>query len=125
MNRQLRHISVVALILLAALLVSTTCWQTSAQPALAARKNRSVTHMARLAIDRGQIIAADGTVLAENRKTHKHGLTIFNRVYPQNDLAPQVIGYSTNAGTTAGLEQALDDYLTGANTNLSSTFKQE
>jgi len=30
----------------------------------------------------------------------KHGLTIFTRHYPQNDLAPQVLGYATPAGTT-------------------------
>ncbi len=36
-----------------------------------------------------------------------------------------MIGYSTKAGTTTGLEQTLDDYLTGANTNLTNTFKQE
>jgi peptidoglycan glycosyltransferase len=125
MNKQLRHVSVLALVLLAALLVSTTYWQTWAQADLAARKDNSVSLIQRLTVDRGKILAADGTVLATNRTTHKHGLTIYTRVYPQNDLAPQVIGYSTNAGTTTGLEQSTDDYLTGANTNLSNTFKQE
>jgi peptidoglycan glycosyltransferase len=125
MNRQLRHISVVSLILLAALLVSTTYWQTWAQADLAARKDNSVSLIERLTVDRGKILAADGTVLADNHRTRRHGLTIFTRRYPQNDLASQVIGYSTNAGTTTGLEQTLDDYLTGANTNLTNTFKQE
>ena len=36
-----------------------------------------------------------------------------------------MLGYATAAGTTTGLEQSLDDYLTGANTNLTNTFKQE
>ena len=36
-----------------------------------------------------------------------------------------MVGYATDAGTTTGLEQSLDDYLTGANTNLTNTFKQE
>ena len=31
-------------------------------------------------------------------------------------------GYATKAGITTGLEQSLDDYLTGANTNLTNTF---
>src|SRR4029077_1723882 len=66
-----------------------------------------------------------GTVLATNRKHRKRGITIYTRHYPQNDLAPQVIGYSTKAGTTVGLEQSLDDYLSGVNTNLTNTFKQE
>jgi peptidoglycan glycosyltransferase len=124
-NKQLRHLSVFALVLLAVLIGATTYWQTWAKADLAARKDNSVSLIERLTVDRGKILAADGTVLAENRKTHKHGLTIFTRHYPQNDLAPQVIGYATNAGTTTGLEQTLDDYLTGANTNLSNTFKQE
>ena len=125
MNKQLRHVSVFALVLLAILLGATTYWQTWAQADLAARKDNSIKVIERLTIDRGKILAADGTVLASNRSSHKHGLTIFTRHYPQNDLAPQVIGYATPAGTTTGLEQTLDDYLSGANTNLTNTFTQE
>ena len=125
MNRQLRHISVVALVLLAALLVSTTYWQTWAQADLAARNDNSVSLISRLTVDRGKFVASGGTLLATNRRHHRHGITIYTRHYPQNDLAPQVIGYATPAGTTAGLESSLDDYLTGANTNLSNTLQQE
>ena len=125
MNKQLRHVSVLALVLLAVLIGATTYWQTWAKADLAARKGNSVSLIERLTVDRGKILAADGTVLANNRKSRKHGLTFFTRHYPQNDLAPQVVGYATNAGTTTGLEQSLDDYLTGANTNLTNTFKQD
>jgi peptidoglycan glycosyltransferase len=125
MNKQLRHVSVFALVLLAVLIGSTTYWQMWAKADLAARKDNSVSLIERLTIDRGKILAADGTVLANNRKTRKHGLTIYTRHYPQNDLAPQVLGYATDGGTTTGLEQTLDDYLTGANTNLTNTFTQE
>src|SRR5436309_13221596 len=118
MNKQIRHISVVALVLLAVLIVSTTYWQTWAKADLAAREDNQVSLIERLTVDRGKILAADGTVLANNRRTRKHGLTIFTRHYPQNDLAPQVLGYATQAGTTTGLDQTLDDYLTGANTDL-------
>jgi penicillin-binding protein A len=124
-NKQLRHVSVFALVLLAVLIGATTYWQMWAKADLAARKDNSVKLIERLTVDRGKILAADGTVLANNRKTRKHGLTIYKRHYPQNDLAPQVIGYATNVGTTTGLEQTLDDYLTGANTNLTNTFTQE
>jgi peptidoglycan glycosyltransferase len=123
-NTQIRRVSVVALVLLATLIVSTTYWQTWAVGSLNAQKDNALQTVARLTIDRGKIIAADGTVLANNRVSHKNGLTIYTRHYPQNDLAPNVTGYSTNAGTTTGLEQSLDDYLTGANTNLSNTFTQ-
>ena len=125
MNKQLRHVSVFALVLLAVLIGATTYWQTWAKADLAAREDNSVSLIERLTVDRGKILAADGSVLANNRKTRKHGLTIYTRHYPQNDLASQVLGYATNVGTTTGLEQTLDDYLTGANTNLTNTFTQE
>ena len=124
MNKQLRHVCVTALILLAVLIVSTTYWQTWAVGGLANRKYNATELIARQTVDRGKILAV-GNLLATNRRHHKHGVTVFTRHYPQNDLAPQVIGYATSAGTTTGLEQSLDDYLTGANTNLSNTFKQE
>jgi penicillin-binding protein A len=124
-NTQLRHISVVALVLLAVLIVSTTYWQTWARADLANRKDNTTALVARLTVDRGKILGAGGGVLATNRRHRKNGLTIFTRRYPATNLAPQVIGYSTAAGTTTGLEESLDDYLTGANTNLSNTLKDE
>jgi len=126
MNKQLLHVSVAALVLLAVLIVSTTYWQTWAVGDLANRQGNAVAVIARLTVDRGKIFAAGGTtVLAANRAHRKHGLTTFTRRYPGNDLAPQVIGYSTKAGTTTGIEEEFDDYLTGANTNLSGTLTAE
>jgi peptidoglycan glycosyltransferase len=123
-NKQLLHVSVAALILLATLIVSTTYWQTWAVGDLADKQDNSIQLVSRLTVDRGKILAG-GRVLATNRKHRKHGLTIFTRRYPSGDLAPQVVGYATEAGTTTGLEETLDDYLTGANTNLTNTFKEE
>jgi penicillin-binding protein A len=125
MNKQLLHVSVCALVLLAVLIVSTTYWQTWAVGDLADRQDNAIQLVARLTVDRGEIRGAGGAVLATNRKHRKHGLTTFTRRYPSRGLAPQVIGYATAAGTTTGLEQSLDDYLTGANTNLSNTLGQE
>jgi penicillin-binding protein A len=124
-NKQILHVSVATLVLLAALIVSTTYWQTWAVGDLADRQDNAFELVARLTVDRGKILSPGGTVWAANRERHKHGLTLFTRRYPQNALAPQVIGYSTAAGTTTGLEESLDAYLTGANTNLSNTFTAE
>ena len=88
MNKQIRHVSVAALILIAVLVVSTTYWQTWAVGDLAARKDNETKLIQSLTVNRGKILAADGTVLANNRVARKHGLTIFTRHYPQNDLAP-------------------------------------
>ena len=122
MNKQLRHIAVAAMILLAVLVVSTTYWQTWAVGSLADRKGNETALIARITVDRGKLLASDGTVLATNRRHRIHGLTTYTRHYPLNDLAPQVLGYST-PGATTGLEAAYDDYLTGANTNLSNSLK--
>jgi peptidoglycan glycosyltransferase len=121
-NTQLRHISVAAMILLAVLIVSTTYWQTWAVGSLADRKGNETALIARITVDRGKILASDGTVLATNRVTHKRGLTIYTRHYPANDLASQVLGYSTS-GPTTGLESTYDAYLTGSNTDLSGSLK--
>jgi peptidoglycan glycosyltransferase len=123
-NKQLLHVSVTALVLLAVLIVSTTYWQTWAVGDLADRQDNAIQLVARLTVNRGRILGAGGTVLATNRKHRKHGLTIFTRRYPARGLAPQVTGYATTAGTTTGLEESLDDYLTGANTNLSNSLQQ-
>jgi penicillin-binding protein A len=123
-NKQLLHVSVAALVLLAALIVSTTYWQTWAVGDLADRQDNSIQLVTRLTVDRGKILAG-GKVLATSVGHRKNGLTIFTRRYPSGTLAPQVVGYATEAGTTTGLEQSLDDYLTGANTNLTNTFREE
>ncbi len=124
MNKQLLHVCVASLVLIAALLVSTTYWQTWAVGDLADRQDNAISLVARLTVDRGKILAPGGTIFATNRRHRKHGLTTFTRRYPTDGLASQVVGYSTNAGTRTGLESSLDDYLTGANTNLSNTLKQ-
>ena len=67
MNKQLRHVSVFALVLLAVLIGATTYWQMWAKADLAARQDNSVSLIERLTVDRGKILAADGTVLANNR----------------------------------------------------------
>jgi peptidoglycan glycosyltransferase len=123
-NKQLLHVSVVAMALLAALVVSTTYWQSWAGADLKNRQDNAIQQVAQLEIDRGKILASNGAVLASSRAHKKNGLTIYSRHYPPSGLFSDVVGYSTGLGTTAGLEQSLDDYLTGANTNLSNTLSQ-
>ena len=122
MNKQILRISVVSMVLLAALIVSTTYWQSWAAADLNNRQDNQVEAVAQLSVDRGKIMTANGTIFATNTVSHKHGVTVYTRRYPQDGLASQVVGYHTNGGTAVGLEESLNDYLTGANTNLSNVF---
>ena len=118
MNAEIRRVAFVGLVLLAALVVGTTYWQAWASGDLAARQDNAIKTVAQFKIKRGLIYAADGTVLAANRKRKVDGQTFFFRRYPQADLASNIVGYSTQARSRAGLERSLNDYLTGSNGSL-------
>jgi penicillin-binding protein A len=119
MNKQISRLSVVALLLLAALIVATTYWQSWASASLAARQDNAIQQVAQFQIKRGLIFASDGhTVLAADKKVKKDGQTFYFRRYPTNGLASQVVGYSTQGRSRSGIERQLNGYLTASNANL-------
>jgi penicillin-binding protein A len=123
-NSQLVRLSVASIVLLASLVVATTYWQTWAVAGLQDRQDNAIQQVAQLSIARGTVVGAnEKTTFAANRRRRVAGQTFFFRRYPQRGLAAQVVGYSTSGGTRAGLEQSLNDYLTGANSNLSNAFR--
>ena len=119
MNRQISTVAIAALVMLAALVVATTYWQTWAAPGLAAREDNAIQRVAQFEVRRGLIYASDGkTVLARNVREKVGGETLYFRTYPTKGFASQVIGYSTQSRARAGLEQSENDYLTGSNQDL-------
>ena len=124
MNRRITRVAVAAVVMLGALIVGTTYWQTWASAGLADRQDNEIQRVAQFTIRRGTIYANDGTtVLAKNRVVKLGGQTLYYRVYPQRGLTAHVVGYSTVVRSQAGLEKSFNDYLTGANGNLSSVFR--
>jgi len=123
-NRQITRVAVVALGLLAALVVATTYWQTWAPPGLAARQDNAILRVAQFKIRRGLIYAADGKLLAARRAQKVDGQTYYFRRYPSGPLAAQVVGYSTQSRSRAGLERSLDDYLTASNSHLNTVLRR-
>ena len=71
MNRQIARLALVGLGLVAALIVATTYWQTWATAGLADRQDNEIQRVAQFSIKRGLIRAADGTILATNRKKRR------------------------------------------------------
>jgi peptidoglycan glycosyltransferase len=123
MNRQISRLALAALLLIIALIVATTYWQTWAQAGLADRQDNEIQRVAKFTIKRGRIYAGDGkTLLATNRAKRVGNQTLYFRRYPQGKLAPHVVGYSTQVRAQAGIERSLDDYLTGSNANLNTVL---
>ena len=119
MNVQIRRLFLLLLALFAALIAISAYWLWRA-PELEARQGNPTLVVRQVTINRGLILAADGTVLARNRRREVQGETWYTRVYPQQDLAAQTVGYSTIDRSRAGLEQSMNDFLTGSNGNLST-----
>jgi peptidoglycan glycosyltransferase len=123
-NKQISHLGVAALVLLAALIVGTTYWQTWANAGLANRQDNDIRLVASFTIKRGKIFAADGrTLLATNVKKQVGGQTLYFRRYPSGPLFADVVGYSTQSRNRSGLERSYNDFLTGANANLDTVFR--
>jgi peptidoglycan glycosyltransferase len=122
-NAEIRRVAFVALLLLGALVVGTTYWQAWAAGDLAARQDNAIKRVAQFKIKRGLIHAADGTVLAANVRKNVNSETYYFRRYPRKQLAADVVGYSTQGRSRAGLERSLNDYLTGSNANLRTVVR--
>ena len=124
MNKQISHLGVAALVLLTALIVGVTYWQTWANASLAARQDNDIRVVAQFSIKRGKIYAADGrTLLATNKPTEVAGQTLYFRRYPSGPLFADIVGYSTQSRNRTGIEQSYNDYLTGSNANLDTVFR--
>jgi len=116
-NDRIRRIAVVGVALLAALIVGSTYWQTWAEGELSARQDNAIQLVAQFKIDRGDIHAG-ALVLAQNRVVKTRGQTFYLRIYPHKKLAADIVGYSTQGRSRAGIERSLNDYLTSSNSDL-------
>ena len=114
----------VALVLLSALVVATTYWQTWAVAGLEDRQDNAIQRVAQFTVRRGLIYAADGALLAARRAAKGDGQTLYFRRYPGGDIAAQVVGYSTQSRSRAGLERSLNDYLTASNSHLNTVLRR-
>jgi len=120
-NPQIRRLFFVFAFLFVALIATTTYWLWRA-PDLEARQGNPSLVVRELEVKRGFIYAANGaTVLARNRQRKlEDGRTWYVRRYPRGPLTAHAVGYSTISRSRTGLEQSMNDFLTGSNANLST-----
>ena len=123
MNPQIRSLFLVFTFLFVALIATATYWLWRA-PDLEARQGNPNLIVRQLEVERGLIFASNGrTLLARNRKRElEDGRVWWLRRYPQGELTAHAVGYSTIARSRTGLEQSLNDFLTGSNANLSTVI---
>ena len=121
-NKQITRLAVAGLVLMVALVVATTYWQTWAAAGLADRQDNAIERVAQFTIKRGEITDR-GRVLARNRARKLGGRTLYFRRYPQGKLTAHIVGYSTPSRFRSGLERSLNDYLTASNANLSTVVR--
>ena len=124
MNTRIRNVAVAAILLLSALVVGATYWQSWAAAGLADRQDNAIQRVAEFKVERGIIYAADGTVLAANRVRDVNGQTYYFRRYPSGPLASAIVGYSTQSRSRAGLERSQNDFLTASNAHLSTVLRR-
>jgi peptidoglycan glycosyltransferase len=122
-NPQIRSLFLVFTFLFVALIATATYWLWRA-PDLEARQGNPNLIVRQLEVERGLIYASNGTtVLARNRKRElEDGRVWWLRRYPERELTAHAVGYSTIARSRTGLEQSLNDFLTGSNANLSTVI---
>ena len=124
MNRGITRVATLALVLLVALIVGTTYWQVWAASSLAERQDNAIQAVAQFTIKRGKILGSHAkTIYATNVRRKVKGETFYFRKYPNRGMLAQTVGYSTQLRNRTGLEQSLNDYLTGTNSNLNTVIR--
>jgi len=111
MDRRIRILALVLVVLFGALLVQGANVQFRRSEALASSPNNPRIQAQKLSQSRGQILAADGTVLAQSVPT-PNGTYKFQRVYPQGALMGQITGVDSINYGLYGIEASYDSYLT-------------
>ena len=110
MNRELKRVSIIALLMFVTLLVSSTIIQYVQASALAADPRNARTLYESYSVERGPILV-DGTPIAFSQPSDDDYK--FQRVYANGPLYAPITGYIPVNGEATGLERSLNDYLSG------------
>ena len=110
MNKQLRRVSILVMLMFLALFVSTTIIQYFQRGDLQSDGRNSRTFYASFKTERGQILV-DGEPIAYSTKVDDR--YSYQRVYAAGPMYSTVTGYFTVQPSTGGLEGDLNSYLSG------------
>jgi peptidoglycan glycosyltransferase len=124
MNRRIRRLGIALVALFGLLFAQVSYLQVFAAGRISgnpANARRQI--IAEYKVDRGQILTADGTVIALSKPTTGHPALRYARIYPQGPLYAGVTGFYSELYGRTELEQAMNSYLSGDAPELTvSTF---
>jgi penicillin-binding protein A len=107
---RIRVLAMVVMVLLGALLIQAANVEFRQSSSLSANPNNPRVALAKLSQARGEILAADGSVLAQSVPTPK-GQYKYKRVYPEGQLMGHVTGFDSLIYGTWGIEASYNSYL--------------
>jgi penicillin-binding protein A len=124
MNRPLRRLFVVFVLMFGVLVGFTSWWTVFGAEDLEEKPSNRRPLLKAQKIPRGLILASDGTKLATNRRTGNRETKRYYRVYPQSRLFSHAVGYSFVSRGSAGIERYYNDELIGEHEELESIIDQ-
>lgn len=110
MNRPIMRLFGLVVLLFALLVAFTSRWTIFEASALRENPENHRAFLEQLRIPRGEIVAADGAVLARSLRREEG---IYERTYPSGSLFANAIGYDFPGPGQTGLEQYRNEYLAG------------
>jgi peptidoglycan glycosyltransferase len=124
MNRRIRRLGIGLVVLFGLLFAQVSYLQVFAAGRIAENPaNATRQIIAEYKVDRGQIITADGTVIALSEPTSGRDALRYARRYPQGPLFAGITGYYSRVYGRSELEQSMNSYLSGDAPELTiSTF---
>jgi penicillin-binding protein A len=112
-NRQIRQLALGLMACYVALFVTLNYWQVGRKQELNASFDNTRAIKREFNQPRGQIVTADGTVIATSVPNPPGAEFTYQRTYPTGDLYGNISGYYTYALGSTQLEKTQNDVLTG------------
>jgi peptidoglycan glycosyltransferase len=124
LNAKIRNLFGLVVLLFAVLIAFTSRWTVFEAQSLQDNPHNRRPLLEQMRHPRGVITAADGTVLAANRRTGSGETKRYSRTYPQGGLFSHAVGYFFISKGSAGLEKEYDDQLAGRQNEFASAIDQ-
>jgi peptidoglycan glycosyltransferase len=123
MNKQILQVYTLVAFLFAVLVFATSWWTVWGQEGLEDNVANRRPLLENLRVPRGDILAADGSLIARSTPSGKGERKIYSRSYPEGGLFAHPIGYSFE-DQQVGLERSRNDELTGEKNEFVSIFEE-